>query len=227
MSVKRIARQTPRGLKLLVAAVLMSVSAFGCNQEMRDDGRLKPYEPTPFFDDGRSSRPIEPGTVARTGVRADQSFAPAAPVDEVFLTGKQNGAHLTNLPMPVSKELLKRGQERFNIYCTPCHAQDGAGNGMIVVRGFPKPPSYHEERLRRAPVGYIYDVATNGYGVMYGYWDRIEPADRWAIAAYIKALQLSHYTAATAAPGAATPAIGAPASPGHDQTLAQPGGGAH
>jgi mono/diheme cytochrome c family protein len=222
LSAKRIGDRTPRGLKLLGAAVLLSMSAFGCNQEMRDDGRLKPYEPTPFFEDGRSSRPIEPGSVARTGVRADQSFAPAAAQDEVFLTGKQNGAHLTTLPMPVTKELLERGKERFNIYCAPCHAQDGAGKGMIVLRGFPPPPSYHEDRLRRAPVGYIYDVATNGYGVMYGYWDRVEPADRWAIAAYIKALQLSHYTTAAAAPaGAATAAADA----SHGAAVAQPGGG--
>lgn len=197
---------------MLGAALLLSLSAFGCNQEMRDDGRLKPYEPTPFFDDGRSSRPIEPGTVARKAVRADQSFAPASQYDELFMTGKQNGAHVGDVPRPIDKAFLLRGQESFNIYCAPCHGQDGAGNGMIVVRGFPKPPSYHEDRLRRAPVGYIYDVATNGYGVMYGYWDRIEPEDRWAIAAYIKALQLSHFTAAQA--GTAPDPAPAPVLPG-------------
>jgi cytochrome c553 len=124
---------------------------------------------------------VVPGTVARGQLR----------IDEGFYTGKVNGVELDAFPMPVTRDVLERGRERYNIYCTPCHDRLGEGRGMIVQRGFPPPPSYHIDRLRQAPVGHFYDVMTNGYGTMYSYASRISPEDRWAIAAYIRALQLS------------------------------------
>jgi mono/diheme cytochrome c family protein len=179
----------PRRLALLGVVVLACLAGGACNWEMRDDARLKPLEPSPLFTDGRSSRPIEPGTVARTNLRADRSAAEPAPA---VPNGKGlDGNPSNDFPYPVTRELLQRGQDRFNIYCSMCHGHDGAGNGMIVQRGFPPPPSYHIDRLRRAPIGHFYDVMTNGYGVMYSYSDRVSPEDRWAIAAYIRVLQVS------------------------------------
>jgi len=134
-----------------------------------------------FFDDGRSERPVVPGTVARGQLRTD----------EAFYTGKLNGVEVDTFPFPITREVLARGQERYNIYCTPCHDRLGDGQGMIVQRGFPPPPSYHIDRLRQAPVGHFFSVMTNGYGTMYSYASRVTPEDRWAIAAYIRALQLS------------------------------------
>ncbi len=112
--------------------------------------------------------------------------------DTIFFTGKaEDGTLAASLPVPVTKDLLKRGQERFNIYCSVCHGAEGDGNGMIVQRGFPPPNSYHIDRLRQSPPGYYFNVITHGYGVMYSYASRVEPADRWAIVAYIRALQLA------------------------------------
>jgi len=140
-----------------------------------------PYEPSEFFADGRSERPPVPGTIARSQLR----------LDELFYTGKENGVVSNRFPFPITRADLERGRERFNVYCTPCHDYKGTGNGMIVQRGFPHPPSYHILRLREAPVGHFYEVMTNGFGAMYSYAARVEPADRWRIAAYIRVLQLS------------------------------------
>jgi mono/diheme cytochrome c family protein len=124
---------------------------------------------------------LPPGTIARGHLDED----------EAFYTGKI-GANLVNdFPVPITIAVLERGRERYDIYCSVCHGRTGEGNGMIVHRGFPAPPSYHIDRLRQAPPGYFFDVITRGYGVMYSYAARVEPADRWAIAAYIRALQLS------------------------------------
>ena len=112
-------------------------------------------------------------------------------LDDRLYTGRVNGEYAESIPLPVTKEFLLRGQERFNIFCSPCHGRVGDGQGMIAQRGFPQPPSFHSERLREEPVGYYYDVITNGFGVMYSYASRIQPRDRWAIVAYIRALQLS------------------------------------
>ena len=121
------------------------------------------------------------GTVARGQLR----------LDELLYTGKENGVMADKFPFPITRADLERGRERYNIYCTPCHDYTGRGNGMIVQRGFPPPPSFHIERLRTAPVGHFFDVMTNGFGAMYSYAARIEPEDRWRIAAYIRVLQAS------------------------------------
>jgi mono/diheme cytochrome c family protein len=142
----------------------------------------KPLEKSDFFQDNQmASRPLVPNTVARGHLDED----------EIFFTGKR-GTNLTqNLPIKLSHELLERGRERFEIYCAVCHGRTGEGNGMIVQRGFPPPPSFHIDRLREAPVGHFFDVVTRGYGIMYSYAERVESSDRWAISAYIRALQLS------------------------------------
>lgn len=128
-----------------------------------------------------ASRPLEPHTVARGHLNEDA----------VFYTGKIGTNLVETFPFPITREVLERGRERFDIYCAPCHGRTGDGNGMIVQRGFPPPPSYHIDRLRQAPVGHFFDVITQGYGIMYPYAERVEPADRWAIAAYIRVLQKS------------------------------------
>lgn len=143
--------------------------------------KYKPLDPTSFFDDGRSERPVVPGTVARGHLQ----------IDEQLYTGKVNGMLVDTFPFPITRQDLARGQERYNIFCSPCHGRLGDGQGMIVQRGFPPPPSYHQDRLRQAPVGHFFDVITNGYGRMYSYASRVSPEDRWKIIAYIRALQLS------------------------------------
>jgi mono/diheme cytochrome c family protein len=145
--------------------------------------RYNPYDPSEFFADGQSARmPVE-GTVPR----GELMLGP----DELLYTGKMNGQDATAFPFPVTREVLDRGRERFNIYCSPCHGMSGDGDGMIVQRGFRRPPSLHVDRLRNAPPGHYFDVITNGFGVMYPYNYRIPPRDRWGIIAYIRALQFS------------------------------------
>jgi hypothetical protein len=151
---------------------------------MADQPRYDPLEPSTLFPDGRSARPIPPNTMPR------EEWGRII-LDDRLYTGRVNGEYAESIPLPVTKELLLRGQERFNIFCSPCHGRLGDGQGMIVQRGFPQPPSFHSERLRGEPVGYFYDVISNGFGVMYSYDSRIQPRDRWAIVAYIRALQLS------------------------------------
>jgi cytochrome c553 len=142
----------------------------------------QPLSRNDFFQDNQmASRPVVAHTVARGQLHED----------EAFYTGKIGTNLVTTFPMPVTRELLERGRERFDIYCSVCHGRTGEGNGMIVQRGFPVPPSYHIDRLRQAPVGHFFDVMTQGYGIMYSYAERVKPKDRWAIAAYIRALQLS------------------------------------
>jgi cytochrome c553 len=153
----------------------------GCRLDMHLQPKYLPYEPTDFFADGRSERQPIPGTVARGQLR----------LDELFYTGRENGVVANKFPFPITRADLERGRERFNVYCTPCHDYTGSGRGMIVQRGFPQPPSYHIQRLRDAPAGHFYEVITDGFGVMYSYAARIEPADRWRVAAYIRVLQVS------------------------------------
>jgi hypothetical protein len=164
----------------------------GCRQDMHDQPRYEPLEPSAFFADGRSSRPLVEGTVARGSLR----------LDELLYTGKVNGELSETLPFPVTRELLGRGQERYTIYCTPCHDHVGNGQGLIVRRGLRPPPSFHIERLRAAPIGHFFDVITNGYGAMANYAVEVATADRWAIAAYIRALQLSQHAAVAELPEA-------------------------
>ena len=160
-----------------VAATLFMIA--GCDhlhQDMGNQPKNKPLSPSDFFADGRSVRmPVE-NTVSRSSMDNDQ-----------LMVSKDS----TNFPMPLNDALLERGQERFRIFCSPCHGIQGDGNGMIVMRGMKRPPSYHQDRLRQAPNGYIYDVITNGFGQMYNYAAQVPPRDRWAIVAYVRALQLS------------------------------------
>ena len=148
---------------------------------MHNQPRYKPLAATAFFDDGRSERPAIEDTVARGQLRVDQAR----------YTGKQNGKDIDFFPIQITKADIERGHDRFEIYCTPCHGRLGDGHGMIVSRGLRQPPSYHDERLTKAPVGHFFDVMTNGYGAMYSYASRVAPDDRWRIAAYIRTLQFS------------------------------------
>lgn len=184
-----------RGLAVL-GAVAMLLS--GCRLDMHIQPKYLPYEPTTFFPDGRSERQPVEGTVARGQLRTD----------EFFYTGKINGVEADEFPFPITRADLERGRERFNIYCTPCHDYSGTGNGMIVQRGFPQPPSYHIQRLRDVPVGHFYGVITDGFGAMYSYAARIEPADRWRIAAYIRVLQLSQNATIDSVPPAERDKLG-------------------
>ena len=148
---------------------------------MHNQPRYKPLATADFFGDGRSARPPIEGTVARGQLR----------IDKVLYTGKENGHDVTEFPFPITKADLLRGQARFNIYCSPCHSRLGDGNGMVVRRGFRQAASYHTEKLIKAPVGHFFDVMTNGFGAMPSYASRVDPVDRWRIAAYIRVLQLS------------------------------------
>ena len=249
---------TPLRMTKKIAPLLLAVPLLtGCN-DMWQQPKYRPLEPSRFWDDGTSARPLVPGTVAREAPRTLTPFdtgrtnAPGAQIEPIArtvpadatikngvpangvaaggsvpnglisqpnqnspiasadrtinpngagaanpmaattsATGAANTQLATQFPLPVTKELLERGQQRYDIYCSMCHGYGGAGNGMVVQRGFPPPPSFHSERLRAAPVGHYFDVMTNGYGAMYSYADRVKPADRWAIAAYIRALQRS------------------------------------
>jgi mono/diheme cytochrome c family protein len=179
------------GLALGHGIVLLFLVLPGCRSEMYDQPRFEPYEATEFFDDGTSARPLVAGTVPRRDPREQGKSS-----DELFTTGKKAGLLADSLPFPVDSALLDRGQERYRIFCTPCHGELGDGRGMIVQRGFNPPPSYHSEELRKKPVGHYFDVMTRGFGTMYSYASRISARDRWAIAAYIRALQLSQHATA-------------------------------
>jgi mono/diheme cytochrome c family protein len=168
----------------------------GCEDDMADQPRYDPYEASTLFADGQSSRPLPLNTVARGHLRAD----------EHLYAGKVNGEPATTFPFPVSEQWLLRGQQRYGIFCAVCHGATGDGDGMIVQRGFTRPPAFYpvgahaesvpqlharEQYLLTAPVGHYFDVITNGWGAMFSYNDRIKPEDRWAIIMYIRALQMS------------------------------------
>ncbi len=164
---------------------IMSVGALlcatACRQDMQDQPKYKPLAESRFFADGRSARPIPAGTIARDELNDEDALH----------TGAANGTFLASIPLPVNATLLHRGQDRFDIYCSPCHGRLGDGNGMVAQRGFRAPANLHSDRLRSVPPGYIYQVITNGYGAMGDYDDQIPVSDRWAIVAYVRALQLS------------------------------------
>jgi len=170
---------------LRLAAFLFLVSSFcllvSCRQKMANQPKYDPYEPSDFFADGMSARPRVPGTVARGELAAD-SF---------LVTGKINGADGDGYPFAITTAVMDRGQERFNIYCSVCHGRAGDGNGMIPSRGYRHPPSFHTDTLRNAKTGHFFDVMTNGFGSMPAYNVQVPAEDRWAIIAYIRALQLS------------------------------------
>jgi mono/diheme cytochrome c family protein len=173
----RPAGRARRSYSILLATLIL----VGCRQDMHDQPRFKPLAKSDFYADLRSARPPVDGTVARGQLHEDS----------YFYTGKFGNNPGDYMPFPVTEDVLARGRERFNIYCSPCHSRLGDGNGMIVQRGFRAPPSYHTERLRKAPLGYFFDVMTNGFGAMPEYASQIPPRDRWTIVAYIRALQLS------------------------------------
>jgi hypothetical protein len=170
-------RRTSRVFAAVCGAACLALLG-GCSlkQDMAQQPKNRPLSPSDFFTDGRSERPLLENTVARGSI-----------ADDALLIPKESNG----FPLPVSQELLERGEGRYKIFCTPCHGLQGDGNGMIAMRGMKHPPSYHQDRLRQAPNGYFYDVITNGFGAMYGYSAQIPPRDRWAIAAYVRALQLS------------------------------------
>jgi len=172
--------------------VVIAVAASGCRQDMHDQPKYVPLRQSAFFNDARSARPVVEGTVARGQLRDD----------ELLYTGKVKGEDATLFPMRVDATLMARGQQRFNIYCAPCHGRTGQGDGMIVRRGYRRPPSIHQDRLRSAPVGHFFDVMTNGFGAMPDYAAQIKAEDRWAIVAYIRALQLSEHATLADVPAA-------------------------
>jgi len=166
-------------IPMVFAALVLT----GCHDDMYDQPRYEPLEASDFFDDGRAARPLVPGTIPYG----------APPSDDVLHTGRQNGELATELPMELTEVLLQRGRERFNIFCAVCHSRTGDGNGMIVQRGYRQPPTFHSDRLRGVPIGHFFDVTTNGVGAMPSYSLQVPVEDRWAIAAYVRALQLSQY----------------------------------
>ena len=197
----RMNRFTGLGVVLLAFAFL---TGCGVRFDMQDQPRYKPYKKSDFFADGRASRDVPEGTVARGLLKDNKAFYTgkvdnpdpnAAAQSTTDASGNTIMTSFPNMidefPVPVTKELVDRGEARYNIYCIVCHGPVGAGDGMIVRRGFVKPPTYHDDRLRNAPVGHFFDVISNGFGRMNGYAASISPADRWAIVAYIRALQVS------------------------------------
>jgi mono/diheme cytochrome c family protein len=172
--------------RALCGALLAAASlGIGCRQDMHDQPRLDPLQGSDFFADGRGARPLVAGTVARGQLRED----------EHLYTGKVDGRNATTLPVPVTRALLERGRERYDIFCSPCHDRVGTGNGMVVRRGLRRAASLHDERLRGETPGYFFDVITNGFGAMSSYAAQVPAEDRWAIVAYVRALQLSQRAA--------------------------------
>jgi mono/diheme cytochrome c family protein len=194
----------PESYRVLALAMLLAagVSGAACRQDMHDAPRFNPLRKSDFYDDHRSERPLIEDTVPRGWLMADDGFA----------TGKVNGQYLAELPsaVPLSLDLLKRGEQRFNIYCSPCHSRTGEGNGIVVQRGYKQPPSYFDPRLVAQPVGYFYDVISHGFGQMPDYAAQIQPQDRWAVAAYIRALQVSRHATVADVPATDRPQLDAP-----------------
>ena len=173
-----------------VAAFAFFFSA-GCRQDMHDQPKYIPMRDSTFFSDGRSARPIVAGTVARGQLRDDP----------LLYTGKVNNADATTFPFAIDDTVMARGRGRYDVYCAPCHGLTGVGDGMIVRRGYRHPPTFHQDRLRDSPPGHFFDVITNGFGAMPDYAAQIRAEDRWAVIAYVKALQLAqHATVADVPP---------------------------
>ena len=196
----RIVRETARvrWAALFVVALLLAA----CGGQMGEQPRCEPLEASEFFEDGRCSRHLVPNTVPRGQAeedvlflsgreRAEESGVSGGEEEPAPAEGEAEQGYAARFPFPVTMEVMERGRERYDIYCAPCHSYDGEGDGMVVRRGFPQPPSLHDDRLREAPPGYLYDVITNGIGRMPPYEGQTTTADRWAIVAYVQALQLS------------------------------------
>lgn len=212
-------RSRSRQLALALCLVATAFLSAACRQDMHDQPKYKPLRESPLFRDERSARPLVEGVVARGYLRDDSEYytgkigqSQSAGAPSTDSTGTRGGLQPTaagassqpsavgtgefagftaTFPFPIDRAALDRGEERFNIYCSVCHGRLGDGQGMIVKRGYRQPPTYHQDRLRQAPVGYIFDVITNGFGAMPDYASQIQVDDRWKIVAYVRALQLS------------------------------------
>ncbi len=178
----RALRPGAPGGRALPALLVVALLFAACRPDMMNQPKAKPFSESDFFSNQTNARQVPLHTVARGKANEDTAF----------YTGLVDGVYVTQLPMKLTPERLARGRGRFDAICAECHDRTGSGNGMVVQRGFPQPPSFHVDRLRNAPVGHFFGVITNGYGVMYSYATHVDPEDRWAIAAYIRALQLSH-----------------------------------
>jgi len=189
LSTDRIARSAQALAAVLVLA--------GCRQDMHDQPKFIPLRESTSFADLRSARDPVAGTVARGPLRDDP----------LLYTGKVGDADATTYPFPIDAGVMARGRERFDIFCSPCHARTGSGEGMVVLRGYRQPPTLHSDRLRAAPAGHFFDVITNGFGAMPDYAAQIRAEDRWAIAAYIRALQLSMHAGLADVPESARGAL--------------------
>jgi mono/diheme cytochrome c family protein len=191
---------------VLVPALLVQ----GCRNEMYDQAKVKALSEGEFFPNGQNARPLPPDTIARGFLREDKAmYAGLGP----------DGKFVAQLPVPLTRELMDRGHQRFDIFCSPCHGKQGTGLGMIVERGFKQPSSFHTDRLREQPIGYFFDVMTQGFGQMSSYASQVPPEDRWAIAAYLRALQLSQHAMMADLPAddrAKVLASGAPKSNKHE-----------
>jgi len=183
--------------KKFVLLGLAGLLAAGCRQDMHDAPRYDPYEQSAIFPNGSSAQPLVAGTVSRV-----ETAGAVLDEDELLNSGKVNGQMAAVFPFAITRADLDRGEERFNIYCSPCHGKTGEGNGMVVQRGYRQAANYHIERLRAMPIGYFVDVMTNGFGAMPDYRMQLTPADRWRVAAYVRALQLSHAAAEGDVPAA-------------------------
>ena len=231
--------------RILLFAVCSLLFTAACRRDMQDQPKMKPFRQSTFFRDGLSSRPPVEGTVARGFLKSDTEFftgkkagraissvpgmsAPATGPQPTSVSGAtpQGAAAYPDdvevFPIPVTKETVRRGKERYEIFCSACHGLTGNGDGMIVRRGFRRAATFNDDRMRQAPVGHFFDAITNGWGAMPSYASQIPPQDRWAIIAYIRALQLSQEIAQpTASPGAKATSAPASSSPpptgGHPQ----------
>ena len=203
-----------RDFSLAFILLISSLALFACRQDMHDQPKYRPLRASDFFPDGQSARPLVAGTVARGQLREDLQYytgktakfgitrlgsnTSSLPASEPVQPGAPSlfsalKGYVTTFPFPITREVLDRGQDRYNVFCTPCHDRVGTGQGMVVRRGYRRPPSFHMDRLRQAPAGYFFDVITNGFGAMPDYAAQILPEDRWAVVAYLRALQLSQY----------------------------------
>jgi mono/diheme cytochrome c family protein len=195
-----------RRLVVLAGAFVAALTLAGCRQDMHDAPRYDPYEASDVLP-GSSAQPLVEGTIPR-GYLDD---------DEHLYTGKVGGKPAETFPFAITAEDLNRGQQRFNVYCSPCHGRTGEGNGMVVQRGFKQAASYHVERLRQAPPGYFFQVITNGFGAMPDYRTQIPVEDRWRIIAYVRALQLSHHATTADVPNDAMKQLAEGRGPGGHQ----------
>ena len=215
-SMRKVEFTRRRAGRSFVLSFILLPSAFclpfaGCERnDMHNQPKHEPHEPSAFFADGQSSRPLVTGTVARGQLMSNDM--------RYFGLPTEGQPPPDEFPFEITRSDLDRGRQRYNIYCSVCHGADGDGNGMIVQRGFTRPPSLHEQRLKDAPVGHFFNVITNGWGAMYSYNDRIFPEDRWRIIAYVRALQLSQSDAVAAVGG-----VGQPGQPGQPAGNTAPG----